>query len=110
MHFTISKDCRPHDFSEQLQAIAQQRNVAAIREYLSDRANTRNRFLYAAQEGAPRVTSLNNFLPKQRQNVFMIAVLFLMIDPYPKKQLFVQQALQAFLKMLDLLQGDIVFE
>jgi hypothetical protein len=107
--FTISIDGKPHDFSEQLQEVAQGRNLQAIEQYLTERANARNRILYAAPQGAPEVTSLKNFLPKQRQNVFILSVLYLMIDPYSEKQLFVQQALQAFLKMLKLLPDEIIF-
>jgi hypothetical protein len=110
LHFTISKDNQPHDFSDKLDEIAKKKNLQSIKKYLDDRANMRNRLLYASQQGAPEVTSLGIFLTKQRQSVFMLVVIYLMIDPYQKKQLFVQQAFQAFLKMLNLLPGDITFE
>jgi hypothetical protein len=35
--------------------------------------------------------------------------IYLLIDPYPEQQLFAQQALLAFLKMLDRLPEGIVF-
>jgi len=110
LHFTISGDSHPHDFADKLKEIAKKRNVCSIKNYLEGRANMRNRILYASPRGAPEVTSLGNFLTTQRQNVFILVVLYLMIDPYPKKQLFVQQCLQSFLKMLDLLPQDIKFE
>lgn len=110
LNFTISNDDKTHDFSEQLREVAKRGQVEAVKDYLNERANKRNRILYAAPEGAPEVTALGNFLPKQRKNVLLLSVLYLMIDPYPRKQLFVQQSVQAFLKMLDLLPRDIIFE
>ena len=110
LHFTISRASHPHDFTDKLEEIAKKRNLRSIKKYLEGRANMRNRILYASNKGAPEVTSLGNFLTTQRQNIFILVVLYLMIDPYPKKQLFVQQCLQSFLKMLDLLPEDIKFE
>ena len=69
----------------------------------------RNRILYATAQGMPTVTALNAFLPHQRLVVRGLITLFLLIDPYPQQQLFARQATLAFLKMLDVLPGDVGF-
>lgn len=110
LHFNMHMNDQPYDFSDKLIEIIQKNKFDDITVYLEERANKRNKLLYATPEGAPEVTSLGNFLPIQRTNVLMLSILYLMIDPYPKKQLFVQQTLQAFLRMLKLLPGEIIFE
>jgi hypothetical protein len=75
---------------------------------LRERANFRNQILYASATGLPSVT-LNNFLREQRRAVKVNVELFLLIDPYPEHQLFVSQALRAFLKMIDELPPDLAF-
>lgn len=110
LHFNMHMNDKPHDFTDKLNNIVTKNNFSDITKYLEKRANKRNMLLYAAPEGAPEVKALRNFLPIQRNNVFMLLILYLMIDPYPMKQLFVQQSLQAFLKMLKLLPGEIEFE
>jgi hypothetical protein len=110
LHFNMHMNDKPYDFSDKINDIVLKNKSSDITKYLEERANKRNRLLYAAAEGVPEVTSLGNFLPIQRTNVLMLVILYLMIDPYPKKQLFVQQSLQAFLKTLKLLTGDIEFE
>jgi hypothetical protein len=54
-----------------------------------------------SEGGIPKVASLNNFLPAQRDHVVTFLGIILLIDPHPEKQLFVQQAFFAFLKALD---------
>jgi hypothetical protein len=110
LHFNMHMNDKPYDFTDKLNDIVIKNKFSDITKYLEKRANKRNVLLYAAPEGAPEVTTLGNFLPIQRTNVLMLLILYLMIDPYPDKQLFVQQSLQAFLKMLKLLPGEIEFE
>jgi hypothetical protein len=110
LNFNMRMNGTTYDFTDRLESIVARNNFSNITKYLEERANRRNRLLYAAQEGAPEVESLGNFLPIQRTNVLILVILYLMIDPYPKKQSFVQQSLQAFLKMLKLLPGEIEFE
>jgi hypothetical protein len=53
-------------------SVSQQSRRLFVAKYLEERANKRNGLLYAAQEGAPEVKSLGNFLPIQRINVLML--------------------------------------
>lgn len=100
----------PHTFTEQLKEIAGLSGASTIEKYLKDRANKRNRLLYASEGGIPNVTNLNNFLQAQRDHVVMLLAIYLLIDPHPEKQIFVQQAFFGFLKALNQLPKGINFE
>jgi hypothetical protein len=102
-------DLLPHNFSKQLQEIAELSGASSIEKYLKERANKRNRLLYADERGIPNV-ELKNFLQAQRDHVVMLLGVYLLIDPHPEKQLFAQQAFLAFLKALNQLPKDITFE
>jgi hypothetical protein len=108
LNLEIRRNERLHDFSEQLDRLAESRHFDSIRAHLLARANLRNEILYASSTGLPSV-KLNNFLREQRQTVKNIVMLFLLIDPYPEHQLFVSQALRSFLKMIDKLPDDLAF-
>ena len=85
------------------------RIVSAIRasnskdmlQYVRERAEMRNRVLYASEQG---YFELNVDFPRMfdvySANTFLILRELLLIDPYPRRQFFVQQAINAFLKHL----------
>jgi hypothetical protein len=100
-----------YDFRQEIMQIATERGSASIMDHIRERANFRNRLLYAAANGYPCVVGdINPALLRYQRNVFTILKLYLMIDPYPKQQSFVQQCLSAYLKMLNLVPQDVVFE
>jgi len=91
---------RPLDFSTEIAELTSEANVTKIIEHLKERANLRNRLLYANPGGCPDVSGeIEPLLKSFKDNVFLILKLYLMIDPYDQ-QLFVQQCLDAFLRML----------
>ena len=107
LHFALARNGAKYYFTEELKSIISTHNAASVLEHVKDLANQRNRLLYASQEGVPKVAELtDDFLLKKRDVVFQHLCIYLMIDPYPQRQLFVQQALESFLKMLDLLPDD----
>lgn len=70
----------------------------------------RNQILYASSEGIPTIADpIDGYILKRRDVIFTNLIIYLLIDPYKEKQLFVQQALSAFLKMLRLIPEDIDF-
>lgn len=97
--FNMSVDEELHDFREEFRKIANGRGVDSIEGYVRERANRRNRLLYASGEGIPRVDTLNNFLDGQRRRVFQILTALMFVDSYAEHQLFVQQCLDAFLSV-----------
>jgi hypothetical protein len=111
LHFSVSvEDGKLYDFSRQIKSLAADKGVDSIQKYLKRRANQRNRLLYASEKGIPGIADLERFLVGQRERVNRHLLAFLLIDPHPEKQNFVQQGLFAFLKMLDRLPEGIVFE
>lgn len=99
------------DFSAEIAELAKEHSVTAILSHLKERANLRNRLLYAGATGYPDVQGDAEATVKRFQrNVFLMLRLYLLIEPY-ERQLFVQQCLDAFLLMLGHLpQGETIEE
>lgn len=111
LHYTVSMDGQLHDFSDQLSKLANEKNRKSINDHVRAPANKRNQILYASSGGIPAIEhSLDSYLLRRRDIIFNNLIVYLMIDPYKEKQLFVQQALSAFLKMLRPIPKDINFE
>ena len=107
LHFALGRNGVTYDFSDELKSIAETHNEQSILKYVKELANRRNTLLYASSAGVPKVVDLSDgFLMKQRDIVFQHLTIYLLIDPYAQQQLFVQQCLDAFLKMLDILPDD----
>lgn len=95
---------RDEDFTAGVKEIVQAAKVKDIMTYLRNRANERNRVLYAADNGFPSMTGdIEKGLRSYQRNVFTLLRIYLLIDQYERKQLFVQQALTAFLRTLKML-------
>lgn len=102
---------RVWDFGERLLEMAMRTGADDVLQALRTRANFRNRLLYAAPDGIPTVQPpVEPGLEQARRNTFRNLKIFLMIDGYPPGQLFVQQALSAFVKMLGRVPKGIDFE
>jgi hypothetical protein len=111
LNFTFKINGERYHFTEELERIVSTHNSVSILKHVKDLASRRNRLLYASAEGVPKVKELGDgFLLKKRDVVFQHLCIYLMIDPYPQKQLFVQQTLESFLKMLNLLPDDASIE
>ena len=109
--FTINVNRRKHDFREEFQDIANLKNSPTILKHLRNRANKRNILLYAQSKGIPSITSpVSSHLELYKNNILRNLLVFLLIDQYPDKQLFAQQALTSFLVMIEKLSPNIVFE
>jgi hypothetical protein len=99
---------KKEDFAAGVKEIVAGANVKDIIEYVKNKANFRNQILYAAPDGYPTLTEdIDGALELYQRHVFTILRMYMLIDPYPGNQLFVQQALDAFLKTLRLLPHDL---
>jgi len=88
------------NFAPELAEIAKEKNAESILRHVEDLANRRNLVLYAGAKGMPVIDSAAKFLAYRRWVVFAHLVTYLLIDAYPEKQAFAQQALDALLTML----------
>lgn len=115
LHFSlkggpVDEEMKLEDFSEGINEVVNTNNMDDIISYLRNRANLRNKILYSGHNGYPSIEGdVDKMLELYQRNVFVLLRMYFLIDPYIKKQLFVQQALYAFLKMMKLIPKDIVF-
>jgi hypothetical protein len=95
------------DFSGGVEILISGTNFKDIIDYIRARANLRNEILYAGPDGYPDFShGIEENINYYKGNVFILLRIYLLIDPYPGGQLFVQQALDAFLKALRMLPKD----
>ena len=101
LHFRASVNEQVHDFTQEIEKVVSDRNVKSILAYVRGNAYIRNQVLYASTQGLPHVESpLEDYLRRQLDKVIHILIVYLLVDPYDEHQDFVQQCLNAFLKML----------
>jgi hypothetical protein len=99
------------DFADQALALAEKHGFQTVIQYLRDRANFRNRLLYAGSEGYPGLEGdVELDLARARSRTFANLLTFLVIDQHPFKQHFAQQALAAFIRLLNATRGNVSFE
>ncbi len=112
LHFDVTMNGKIHDFSDELNELATVKNAKKITDYIKRQANMRNVILYASNKGIPKMEypPIEKFIERKRDIVFGHLVVYLLIDPHKEHQLFVKQALTAFLKMLNAIPEDITFE
>src|SRR6266700_1198395 len=107
LHYTVRLNDNIVDFSEQLQKLASEKNCRDILSHIKMEANRRNRVLYARPDGVPTIEEpIDGYLMRRRDIIFTNLIIYLLIDPYSEHQLFVRQALAAFLKMLQMLEDE----
>ena len=106
LNFSISLDGYPHDFSSELDKLATERSAKDIYSHVKRLANRRNQALYASSNGIPHARDVASFLTYRKSVVVSHLITYLLIDQHAEHQLFVQQSLNAFLKMLGRLPKD----
>ena len=101
LEFTVLVNDVIHRFEPELSRLATEKNAASALTYVKKLSNRRNLAIYAAPNGIPHADeSVEPFLIYRKAVVFSHLLAILLIDPYPQQQAFVQQALTAFLSML----------
>ncbi len=101
-----------YDFSHHTNLLKDIGNAKEVIDYLRKGPNNRNLFLYAASNGLRKIdkTFVVNFIKKQYSNVTKLLIVYLLIDTYPERQSFVQQCLNAFIKLLGQIPEEIEIE
>jgi hypothetical protein len=102
------KTALPPSFAEQINEFASIRGVADALSAIKQDANVRNKILYASPTGYPRLEKLEqDFIYLRRRRVFAMLNAFLLIEPHAECQLFVTIVLEAFVKMLGLVDQQL---
>lgn len=97
---------KPHDFSEELAALASEKGARNIEAYVGDEANRRNQLLYASDQGIPSVAFADSLLLGRRQRVTVMLVIVIAILQTKMHQLFLVQCLDALLRTIARFDGD----
>lgn len=98
--FSVKINDRIYYFEKELLEITSGTNREDIVKHVERIANKRNELLYAQPNGIPSVSNIDNFLSKRREVVIGFLRIYGLVYPYSEKAIFVQQALNAFLKMM----------
>jgi hypothetical protein len=105
LHGVYTRNGVQHDFQEELALLAG-RHKKGLVGHIEELANERNRLLYASPQGILHVGSIEQFyFDRVRREIFRNLGVYLLIVEYKEHQDFVQQALNAFLKVLDALNS-----
>lgn len=98
-----------YDFSHHTNLLKEIGNAKEVIDYLRKGPNNRNLFLYAASNGIRQIDKsfVTTFIKEQYSNVTKLLIIYLLIDTYPEHQSFVQQCLNAFIKMLGQIPEEI---
>ncbi len=99
--FTIRTDISIEYFEENLKHFFGE-HFEKLKNWLSNAANKRNQVLYASPGGIPKVkfNDVEKYFHEYERKINTLMLLYFLIAPYKEKQIFVQQALHAFVKML----------
>lgn len=106
LEFGVRVNGTVHDFGPELDELATEKGAKSIWEYVKKLANRRNQSLYAAANGIPHAENVPSFLVYRKSVVFSHLMAYLLIDPYPSRQLFPQQCLSAYLSMVRVLPHE----
>lgn len=101
LNFSVKSEGRSPSYRRQIERHAQSEGFTNMTSYVKREANLRNELLYASPAGYPTVNEVNpKFLAIKQSHVLALMRAYLFVFPYPDHQLFVQDALDAFLVML----------
>lgn len=104
LNFRLAVDDKLHDFQAEVESLLSDQSVATFDKFVRERANHRNRLLYATAEGIPRVDGdIPRELAERRETAFSVLAAFLLVDTVTAHQPFVAQLADAFARLMDLI-------
>lgn len=107
LNFEVKSDAKALSFRRQIDALVAHRGEKDIATYIRTQANLRNQLLYARPEGYPTHFELApDFFEVRRVRVMALIRAYLLVQPYAETLTFVQDSLDAFLKMLGALKDS----
>lgn len=100
---------KPHDFSDELAALAARKGANSIATYVAAEANRRNQLLYASDRGVPAVFFSDSVLIDRRKRVTVLLTLTVAVLQTSKHQTFFVQCLDALLRTIQKFDGEPVW-
>jgi len=105
LHFKLTRGPtgkeRFEDFRDGLKEVASKTESASIVEHLRQRAQHRNRLLYASDKGYPEYRgNIDAAMRAYQRNTLTLLRIYHLVDPYPQRQNFVAQAVRSFSKVV----------
>jgi hypothetical protein len=98
----VTMDEQTYHFEKEMERFCSERNIDKIRNYIGGRVKRRHSLLYASDQGLAGVSHVDeDFFDRQRNNIFAILTTYILVDHPNKRQTLVEQAVKAFVKMLD---------
>lgn len=107
LNFEFKLNGKPVAYDKQIEIYLKKVGEVDIIKYIKRLANLRNRVLYASNEGYAAVEVKMGFLEAKRRKVIEMLKIYLLIKPYSESQLFVQQSIYAYLKMLKAISNEV---
>ena len=93
-------------YKSQSKELLKEAGAASVKEYISGLANLRNKILYSSADGIPTIEDLaDDFFINRKKRVMAMLNAYLFIEPYEEIQPFVQDAVHAFVAMLEMKQS-----
>ena len=109
LNFQIKINDKPYYFQNELEELASHKNVQKLKDAIDKKANFRNLLLYAGPQGGTRIKegTIEKIIDEHYDIVFKFIRIYGMIYPYKNdKPVFVQQALNAFLIMMEAITDE----
>lgn len=107
LSFTVQSNGVPVGFQKEFENIVSTANAKSIRDYLRELANERNLALYARPNGIPKLDDdIQQYIQRRLNRTIRVLLVFVIIDLEKDRQLFVEQALLGFLRLLNLISED----
>lgn len=107
LDFNFMLNGKPFRYDKQVDDYLNHVGADDIVKYVKGLANMRNKLLYASGEGYPSIEIKLSFLEAKKRKVLEMLKIYLLIKPHAEKQLFVQQSIYAYLKMLKAISNEV---
>jgi hypothetical protein len=99
LHFSIADQHGVADLAKDFARFAAERDGAAVKKYIDEEANLRNKILYASDTGIPNIQIKDEFITRRMNNVVTILTIVIMVEQTNLHQDFVCQCLDALLRI-----------
>lgn len=101
LNFSMTLNDKPYYFGKELQEIAKL-NGKKILKQIEEKANLRNKIIYAEPKGNLKITSsIDDEIDRYYQRVFKLVRIYCLIYPHSEKFDFIQNAIDAFIFMMN---------